>query len=351
VDQATGARDQDPSLRPTCRSNDGRNPVAYYVGRDANRDEINAGYDPRYGKVIPFGFSANGEALEPGEICQRCPFSQFITVNGKLMPPTCKESFNFIVYLPGQTDLDGNWMEPRLATLSGNNISLTQALKGRAPGANMGHSDPQKALVGIMKFRDSRKLEKPVALEDVTEDLLPLIICVSETDAAADKGRKRGTQDITRGKIKTYADLEDVLNLVQSRITPKFVWIEIDQYTWAPRGLPNVVPGAEVYPLSMTIAENNATPAQKIPYITTGPSLGAFWHEALTDDEFFEFAKAQNQANEYRAKWVDQIAENQTAVAAKLADVLNPREADIQVDAPQLYAENIEEGNYTPIDE
>jgi hypothetical protein len=348
-DDVTGARDLDQSKKPACRSNDGYNPVAFYVGRDTNREEIGAGFEPRYGKWIPFGYDANGNQLEVGKICQRCPFAEFKDVNGKLMAPSCKESFNFIVYLPGQFDLEGNWMSARLAVLSGNNVSITQALKGREPGAKMGHSDPTKALVSIMKYRESKKTEKFVALEDLTEDMLTSVTHFTATNSAADKGRNRGVAAVKKGSVTSYLDLDEVLNAISGQFEAKFAVVEIESFLWAPQGLPNLVPNAPVYKCSLSVVENNGAPAQRIPYIQTGAAMGTFFSEPMNEEEFFEFQQAATKAAEYRAKWAAQIPENQAAVAAKLADLRTPQ---VSVSDPTaLLSDGIDEGSFSSIDD
>lgn len=352
VDPATGQRDQDPNIRPTCRSNDGYNPVAFYVGTDANRDHINTGWEPRLGKEVAFGFDENGTQLKAGTICIKCPFAQFLTVNGKVQGPSCKETYNYIVFLPGQMDLDGNWMEARLAVLAGNNTSIGQALKGRAPKQSFGHADETKALVGIAKFKDFvKKSEKFVALQNVTDSLLGSIIAISGSDSAADKGRKKNIQAINRGSVLCMEDLEEIVAMVESRFHPNYVVVEIEEYMWAPQGLPHIVgEDAPVYPLSMSVAENNSSPAQRIPYIQAGPGMNQFYNEPMDAEAYYTFQELGKQANEYRRKWREQIPANQQQVVDKLA-VLSGTYYEIGIEQSEENRAFLADNNSSPVDD
>jgi hypothetical protein len=129
-----------------------------------------------------------------------------------------------------------------------------------------------------------------------------------------------------------------------------FAWVEIEQFIWAPQGFPHLVPDAKVYPLSLSVAENNGAPAQRIPYIQAGPAMGQFYQEALTEEEFYELQQAIVQANEYRAKWAAQIPENQALVTEKQASVI--AEVAISIEAPAaLLSDGIEEGSFDAIDD
>jgi hypothetical protein len=322
IDPVTGQRDQDPSVRPACRSNDGYNPIAYYVGTEPTRKEMNAGFDPRYGQEVMFGYDLQGNELEPGEICIKCPLSQFVTSkDGKVLPPTCKESYNYIVWLPTQVDLDGNVMESRLAVISGNNTSIMQALKGRTPGQSFGHADSTKALVGIAKFKDVlKKSERAIPLAEFDNaDLLSAVIAITETDSAAKKAQNKGVFKVAKGSIQSPEDMAELLDGLQAQgFSAAYAWIETETYMFAPKGMPHLVGGdAPVYPISMIVAENNSNPPQRIPYMNVSVKMGEYLHDPLTEDEFYEYMMAGQQAARYRKLWAEQIPANRDAVAEK----------------------------------
>lgn len=329
IDPVTGARDQTPGLSPTCRSNDGYNPIAYYVGNEAGRTEMNSGFDPRYGQEVKFGFDLEGNELPLGEICIQCPLSQFVkTADGKILPPTCKESYKYIVWLPTQVDLDGNVMESRLAQISGNNTSIMQALKGRTPGATFGHSDPAKALVGIAKFKDTlKKSERAIALDTFNdESLLGAVIAITESDSAAKKAQNKGVFKVAKGSIQSVEDMQELIDGLQAQgFAANYAWIETETYMFAPKGLPHLVGGdAPVYPISMIVIENNSNPPQRIPYMNVSVKMGEYLHDPMSEDDYFEYTQAMVQGARYRKMWAEQIKTNREAVAEKFARMHAP---------------------------
>jgi hypothetical protein len=157
----TGQRDLDTNDGPWCRSANGIVPAPRYLGKEF--------YDHRTGDKHRIGLRSDGSpymTVDTPAVCPVCPFGQW---QGRTAP-LCRPSYTAIVYIPPQEAVDEEKNEVMLcdyhrdtgapigilARVTGFNLSVDLALRGRKEGAS-GCRNDGSALAGLgYWFRETK---------------------------------------------------------------------------------------------------------------------------------------------------------------------------------------------------
>jgi hypothetical protein len=294
-----------------CASPDGITPYAQHVGTAPFRNTVNAPFHPKWERHIPIGEDGKGNVIPAEKICARCPFNNW--ADGK---PPCGTSWKFVAWAPAQVDIYGEIMSARLIVIGGP-YSIQAAFQGQKAGSKWGH-----ATRNLPRWDDltkaTRKSKKYVAVQDVTEEMFPLIIGFASSDNKFAHLKGREYVSVPVGSVQTAEDFQSYeFNLTETASeleAVRFVEIQEEAFTWAPEGL-----NGPIYPLEMiSVLNNNTGSEQRVPMIT-GPKddSGNYIFEPLEPKEVRDFFSDWHVAMKRRAQWEQLTKDNIAAINKK----------------------------------
>lgn len=245
-----GTRDLEKGV--LCQSANGIAPMPRYMGleftdyRTGERVKIGYTRDQQTGKHVP---------MDSINICASCPASQWITLkNGKPIQ-LCKSNWVWIV-----ASIDGDNAE--LVKVSGGNSGVQMALEGRQQNANGSRHD-KAALPGIEYFFRERNEKREV--------VLPATFSFSDAQFRLVTGLvfdNNGTDVRVPAQAMVKQDKEWTRNEAFFTLLPKAkaVVLNVPTFPFAPEGKPEHVGRyVPVYPVVMSVTENNFNPATFVP--------------------------------------------------------------------------------------
>lgn len=294
-----------------CSSPDGVAPYPQFVGTAPFRNTVNAPLHSKWKRHIPIGEDGKGNLLPPEKMCPLCPFNDWS--DGK---PPCGTAWKYIGWAPAQQDIYGEIMSARLVIIGGP-YSIQAAFQGQKAGNKWGH-----ATRNLPKWdeltKSIRKNKKYVPIDEVTEEMLPLIIGFAANNDKFAHLKGRDYVSVELGQVQTMQDLADfAFNLVETNSelsNVSFVEIQEAAYTWAPEGL-----NGPIRPLEMiSVLNNNTGSEQRIPMLT-GPKddNGEYIFEPLEPKEVRDFFQDWHVALRRRAQWEQMTKDNIAAIHAK----------------------------------
>lgn len=240
---------------PLCKTTDGIAPVSFFFGRDIDNG------DPRRGIPVRIGHSVKNidwtagkvewEAVQATQICSVCPLGQW----HERVPPLCRETYNYIAYMPPQPalryngeasrnqqfveDPDWGWDENgnpigTLVIIQGASLAVQLSLRGVKAGKSGSKATNGEPFAGIETFfRPLSKLQRTTILTNsIARGQFAMVLGF----------KKKKSDDITYMAEMPESDVQLIVDSDQW----KYVLLEHPVYDFAPEGRPEALNNFEV---------------------------------------------------------------------------------------------------------
>lgn len=250
----------DPAIsEKLCASPNGFAPFASNFGKDVILDKMG-------GTPYRIGFDANGNPIEDGHFCKKCPLSDWGLAKAKgLNRPLCTENWVYILWTP----------EYGLVQAAGSNAGLHLAMQGRR-GNQTGAAAGGVAIPGLEFFFGKMTGHVDFSRPNISVGMLPYL-------ASYDTKEAKGIPF----KMAQTDDPEELLKKLDIGVNYNY---RVPTFGYMPEGIPTALrPDVPVMKVKMFKVKNN--------FKTNAPFVPQFElsDEAWTPEEIESFLKAKKE--------------------------------------------------------